>query len=83
MPTQQDLSSVKVTKYLYPQWDYVGRGLHTSLKIRPRTCLEHVEVVLWIFSRICLPSRHGSHGWVHGSLSEIVILVTSPCPPCG
>src|SRR6266851_1682116 len=78
MPTQRNLLSVKVTKYLYPRCDCVGKGPHTLLNMHPSTCSECVEVVLWITLWVCLPLRHSSHSWVHGSLSEIIIPVTSP-----
>jgi len=69
---------MKVTKYLNPQCNSMGKGLHILVKMQLSTRSAHVVVCFQIASRVCLPSRHASHSYRHGSLSVMSMPVTSP-----
>ena len=73
---KQEESSIKVMKYLYPWWDMVGRGLHTSEYMQLSMCLACINITLLICSQVCLPSRQVLQGLEGGSRLEISIPVT-------
>ena len=76
MKTLHNLSSIQVTKYSKPLWDFVGNQLYTSENIQPRTMSACISVDFRISVWVCLPLMHGSHGMVRELSSVISIPVT-------